>query len=438
MKKNPIILATQDFSGLGFAKLIKSQGDEVIIATKMKEDEEKKEEFELVGEGLYEKIPLKKAIKKYGNKNYDWVVDQNHNSETFDRLRKKGVPVLGGDGLSGDMEHERGYCSKIATRYGPPPPPTTEHKNIEDGLKLLDANQDKAYVYKPDASELAWQTFVPTSDRPEVANRELADYLESMEENPGSFILQEKKDGVEANFEVWFYEGKPFFAFCSLENKRKIAGDSINDKDPGDNIGCAQDLNFIVPLDCRGVKETIGRMFPFYKAMKFTGFADVNVIVSDRECWFLEVCNRFGYNSHPNLFYNLANDSFRNLVHDFLHGNIKDFESRWKYGFGASVSLYTDHPRKGLPIYIPDEEWKHFYPYDLLKLDDKYLLAGYDENVGISTFHEYTIKDAAEGAIRSLHRINFPGKSYRADLHKDDYPSAVSKRYEALKAMKYI
>ena len=39
--------------------------------------------------------------------------------------------------------------------------------------------------------------------------------------------------------------------------------------------------------------------------MKYTGFADANFIAARDGIWFFEKCERFGYNAHVNLFWNL-------------------------------------------------------------------------------------------------------------------------------------
>ena len=39
----------------------------------------------------------------------------------------------------------------------------------------------------------------------------------------GSFILQERKEGVETNVEVWIRRGEPVFAFMTLESKKRCA-----------------------------------------------------------------------------------------------------------------------------------------------------------------------------------------------------------------------
>ena len=108
----------------------------------------------------------------------------------------------------------------------------------------------------------------------------------------GSFILQERKDGVETNVEVWMQEGEPLFAFMILESKKKYA------MDMGELVGCAFDFAFTIPLDCKAVTDSVGILYPAYKKTQYTGLADANFIASRDGLWFFERCERLGYNAH--------------------------------------------------------------------------------------------------------------------------------------------
>lgn len=436
MKQGKLILVTQDFSSLGFATLAKRQGDDVILAHKENPDDpltsEERKTFDLTGKGMIGKIDLDEAVKTLTGQGNYWVFDQNYHSDYSKKLRDMGEKVFGAEPeLMAKMEHDRAFGVEVAEESGFDIPPTEEFSDIESALGFLDANEENAYVFKPDNTDESHLTYVPNSEKDEDANRELYDYLISLKD-VGTFILQRRIKGVEINIEAWLYQGEPFFAFCCLECKRKL------DKDFGENTGCASDIAFTIPLESKGVRETIGKFFPFYEEKKYTGFVDCNVIIADKKVYFLEVCNRFGYNSHPNLFYTLAIDTFGNIMRDFMDGKVGDFYNRFRDGFGASVRVYLDHKRSGLPFHMKEEVEKHFYPYELYLQDDKHFLAGFSEDVGIMTAHGYTMEEAAEECYENIGKIHFPDKSCRSDLHKRDYPSSPIKRWEAMNAMGYF
>ncbi len=327
------IIVTKDFSGLGWAKRFQDEGADVIVAYELDKDDEKKDEAKKMGEGMFEVVDFKTIFKDRDSyTDHLWLFDMNIFSEEATTLRNEEFVVFGGQELSDKLEHDRNFATDTMEEYGLESPPTEEFQSIKEGLAFLEQNPDKAYVFKPDDSDGSWSTFVPDSEKDISANEELRTYMNSIGEGSGSYILQERIKGVETNFEVWFFEGQPFFAFAGLECKRKL------NHDYGENVGCAQDIDFIIPLECKAIRETIGKLFPFYEAENYTGFADVNVIVSKNKPYFLEVCNRFGYNAHPNLFLTLAKDKASDIIWDFAHGDINGFYDRFNFGFGASIS----------------------------------------------------------------------------------------------------
>src|SRR5438093_9764385 len=119
--------------------------------------------------------------------------------------------------------------------------------------------------------------------------------------------------------------------------------------------GCGGDMVTLLPLNSKLVSETIGKMLPFYQEQKYTGFADVNVIFTKDGPKFLEVCNRFGYNAHITQFLALAKDNFGDIIADYIDGKIEGMANRFRQGFGASLTLFLDHPREGMPIHIDEK-----------------------------------------------------------------------------------
>ena len=429
------IIVSQDGSGLGFAKLCIDAGYKTIFASKIEEEDEKPEEFKLFGQGIVPKIDLDKIFNQRDKyKSAYWIWDGNHNFEYGETLRKEGFKVFGGQELTYKMEKDRNFGVEIVKKAGLETPPTFEFHTIEEGLKYLDENLDKAFVFKPDDGEGAFTTYVPDSVKKEAANRELYSYMASQEGDVGTYILQERMDGVEANFELWIYKGKPFFAYCNFESKRKL------NHDEGEMVGCSQDIGFTVPLACKGIELTVEKLLPQFR--NYTGFLDMNVIVADKSLYFIEFCARFGYNAHPNLFMNLGLRPFPDIMADFIDGNVKDFEKNFKHGFGASITLYIDHPKTGYPIYVTEEMEDKFYHFDTMREENdeehEYSLSGYGNEVGIVCAHNYTIQDAAKQCLKNVEKITYPMHACRTDLDLADYESSPQKRYEALDNMQFL
>lgn len=426
------IIVSEDFTGLGWAKKLQDEGNEVIMAYKIKEDDEKKKEAQLVGRGIVDMRNLEDVFEERKSfKDSYWIFDMNVHTDIAKTLNAEGYKVLGGQEISEKMENDRQFASDLMEKYGVKSPPTHEFTSVEDGLKFLEENPEKAFVFKPDEPHDMVCTYVPDSEKDEKANLELCVYLSSIQD-AGTFILQERIKGVETNFEVWFYKGKPFFAMCNLECKKKL------NQDFGSLVGCSQCIDFAIPLKCKAVESTIGKLYEFYKELEYTGFVDANIIVYDNENYYLETCNRFGYNSHPNLFFSVSKLPVGDILVSIIEGDIENFYDKMRFGFGASITLYTDCEKKGLPIFIEEDGEKNFFMFDAYKEKDQYFMSGYCGEIGIVSAHGYTIKEAAEEVLEKAKLIRFPMRSMRSDLEKNDYHSAPQGRHDALDAMDYF
>lgn len=429
------IIATKDYAGLGFAVRLKDEGHEVLLATNPapedSSDPERMKTFDLVGEGLVDKACFADLIDRRKELNdWYWIWDSNHAVEENELLRAEGYKVLCGGRHADTMEHDRHACLEFAATYGLDAPASFPFSNIDEAVRFCETNPDTAYVYKPDEGA-NFETFLPESDDPVDANLELRMHLRSIGET-GSFILQERKEGVETNVEVWIQDGEPVFAFMTLESKKKYA------MDMGELVGCAFDFAFVIPLDCKAVTESVGKLYPAYKKMRYTGFADANFIASRDGLWFFEKCERFGYNAHPNLLFNLSRRGLGDVLANLVDGNLKpDFSG----GFGATVTMSTKaNPIGGKVIQFPPKLWKDIFWWDVYKKGEHYLTAGYDREgyVLILTAYGYTIPTAWEKLMQRAAQIKFPYRNYRPDGDRTDYPSSPIRRYEALRAMGYI
>jgi phosphoribosylamine-glycine ligase len=422
------IIATSHFAGLGFALRLLDEGHDVVVGYRGIDDRRLAEAYDLVGNGLVAKRPLRDLIAdRAGYRDAYWVWDENHSVDENELLRGEGFKVFGGGRYADTMEHDRDACLEFVKRYGLCPPPSFAFDDRDAAARFVDEHPDIAYVYKPDRGE-NYETWLPQSADPREANRELRQHLLSLRSN-SPFVLQELKDGVEANVEVWFVEGEPRFAFMAIESKKKLAGDL------GDLIGCAFDFAFAIPLESRAVADTVGRLFPAYREMRYTGFGDANFIAARDGIWFFEKCERFGYNAHPNLLWNLnrdpLGDTFASLVDGTYVPNVGP-------GFGASCTMYMDHRMSGKVIQFPESIRRDLYFYDVYREGDLLLTAGYYDDVLVANAFGYTIPTAWEAVLAKAREVKFPGRAFRIDGGGTDYPSSPLRRYEALQAMGYL
>lgn len=423
------VVATRHFAGLGFALRLQEEGHEVLVAHTGTQDRRLEDRYALVGNGLVAKCSIGEAMRdRAAWRDAYWVWDENHSVAENEALRTEGFHVLGGGRYADTMEHNRDACLRLVGEHGLRPPPSRAFTAAADALRFLEENPETAFVYKPDEGE-THETWLPQHESDADANLELRQHLRSLT-TAGAFVLQERKDGIEANAEVWFVRGEPVFAFMTLESKHKLAGDL------GDLVGCSFDFAFVVPMHCRAIRETVGRLFPLYRTMCYTGFGDANFIAARDGIWFLEKCERFGYNAHPNLFWNLDRTALADTLASLA---TETFSPDFSPGFGASVTLYMDHPVSGKSIQFPETVARNLYLIDVYRENDQLLTAGYyGEALLLACAFGYTIPTAWEEVLKVAAQVRFPGRSYRLDGAGTDFGSSPLRRYEALSAMGYL
>ncbi|MBV8844151.1 MAG: hypothetical protein JO307_15190, partial [Bryobacterales bacterium] len=329
---------------------------------------------------------------------------------------------------------DRKACLEFVDRHGLQSPPSFRFEKAEDAISFCAEHPDAAYVYKPDSGD-KFETFLPEAEDTTEANSELRLHLQSLSENGGPkcpFLLQERKDGIETNVEVWFNRGRPVFAFMSLECKKRYV------LDLGELSGCAFDYVFTIPLESRAVQESVGKLFAAYEQMRYTGFGDANFIAAKDGVWFLEKCERFGYNAHPNLFWNLAKRGTGEILISLIDGG---FTPDFAEGFGASVTMSTkENCPPGKALQFPAKIGLDLYFYDVYRRGDVNLIAGYDSagDVLLVNGYGYTMPTAWETIMKKAAEVRFPYRHYRPDGDQTNFPSSPIRRYEALKAMGYI
>jgi len=424
MKK--ICLVTEDFCGLGFVTDSRVSDYKIIIAVNPKEEKnnDNKKAFENIGKGIVDVFPLSDIMKKR-DKMKDWyfIWDRNHSLEENKILKKEGFKVgLGGE-LPFKMEEDREFGIKLAESLGLPSPMWKNFTNKEEGIKYLEENCEKAFVFKPNGQDAHLTTVIQTRE-PDKANKQLQEFVRSLEIN--DFILQERVDGIEVNLEYFCINGEVKLCQLNLEAKR------IHEEDRGSMIGCAFDICRVIPLDSKLVQMTVGKLLPLIKKTKHAGFADLNCIIGEDCIWFLEWCWRTGYNAHPNFFSNIEKKAYLTCICDMVDGK---YIPETKRGFGASITVLTEHPHKGIPVNYAERYNNKIHIFDGIKKGDKLTQSGWKgaaNEVAICMGYGYTIKEAFNDAKETVEAIDFVNKDYRGDFCKENYYSSPLKRYESL------
>lgn len=218
------VIATRHFAGLGFALRLQDEGHDVVMAFAGTDDRRLEDRYALVGNGMIPKRPLADVMRDRAEwRDACWVWDENHSVDENELLRQEQFKVLGGGRYADTMEHDREACLTLVGAHGLVPPPSFAFSDSSTALAFLEQHPDTAYVYKPDVGE-TYETWLPQRESAADANLELRQHLRTRT-SAAAFVLQERKDGIETNVEVWFIAGEPVFAFMVLESKRKLTGD---------------------------------------------------------------------------------------------------------------------------------------------------------------------------------------------------------------------
>lgn len=430
-KRRPVILCTEQWGGLGLALLMQRQGADVLCAFDYAGvDPKERECTELLGDGLVEKLPLARAMRSLVGEEALWVFDANDFPKQADALRARGEEVIGTSAIAHRLEDDRKYGAQIAEEVGFRLPESQSFSDYDAALQYLEANSDRAFCYKPDAQDPT-STYVPMEkDDPPRANLELREYLQSLKAaKQPKFLLQEVVIGTEVNFELWVHEGRPLAAFCDLEAKRKLVGDL------GENVGCAGDFVFQVPLDSPGIQATVAQYLSHPALQGYTGSVDANVMVVDGEPLFLENCFRFGYNAYPVIFQALAQHPMEAILRAWVAGDA--VEAAFHDGVGASLSLVVDHPKRDTPILIPKDIEESIYLYRAYQNGSLGVVEGWPEIACAVALGE-SIPAAGNACLELVRQVGLPDKGYRVDLTQADLPTLPLARYHALREMDWV
>lgn len=444
IQHNKYILVTDTFACLGFAvqHLNKYPDDEVIIAwknSKMEESDDQQdiedlEKFEQMGEGIIDKIHLDDLMADRENyRDWEFVWDGNHNVEENELLRKENFNVSFGGEFCNMLENDREYGLEFAESCGLKSPESFEFSDVPSAIDFIEQNNEESiYVFKPNDTCENWLTYVPLATEPINANIELIKFMEAVDKNVGikdGLILQKKVKGVEVNVEAFVMNGEMVFAHANFENKRTAC------EDTGEMSGCSWDVDFKLSMDSKLFQETVGKFAGKLRQMNYTGFADANVIVGDfQEVYFLEFCFRSGYNMAINFFYNLSDLTFLEFAKQLREGV---YLPKCRDGFGATLTMFTEKYKTGLPIFYPESLKNNFYLFDGFIEDDNLYMVGIDHEICVITAHEYSIETALKDVVNNAEKVIFPNRYARWDVarHKD-VPTGAKRRFEALDVQK--
>ena len=252
------------------------------------------------------------------------------------------------------------------------------------------------------------------------------------------FILQEFVEGIELSTEVWFSDGSPVFPPNGTMEEKKFMSGNI-----GPNTGCQGSVVWPYPTsEPKIIQQTIRKLYPALKAMKYSGCLDINTIVGeDGKAWFLEFTARFGYSA----IYALAeilNDDLGKVIHDCAKGTLKEMDVRDEFGMAIRISVppypLESHSPGHAPVVRESKDKPvrnvplgHSWLLDIKKEGkDELVTCGIDGAVLEITSAGKSVDAARNALYKMVKDVDLPDMQYRNDI--GDRPKEQLKKLRLL------
>ena len=335
-----------------------------------------------------------------------------------EKLKSQGYRVLGAGAFPDNLELDRGYGTRVMRTTGIKIPETKLFTSFDKAKAWIKTNRRNRYVFKPLDNKSTALTYVSSSR--EDLETEL-DILSKRYRQGLSFILQEYVEGIEVSIEAWYAEGNlvPFSINSTLESKR-----FMND-DKGPNTGCSLDVVWIWKKVPKLYKQTLGKLAPLLKKMKYTGPLDINCIVNKQGVYGLEFTSRFGYNAIYTLF-ELFDEKFTDFFDRISKGDTGELKAN-RRDFAISVRCsvppypHSEDARNARGILIKNispEESSHIWLMDAYLKEGEFLCAGVDGVIAVVTSSGKTVTDARRKVYEVIDKVSdfdIPDLQYRTD-----------------------
>lgn len=416
-------------------------------------DYQREQRRKLTGKGIITRFPAKEVLKKllampdWKRKEFTVIFDFNHGTKYGEKLKAAGFRGIFAQDWAYDLERKREKASEMVAKLyrgvGIPKQVKFGANSADKMIQFIEQNEESVWVVKPNGQGM-W-VFCPASEDGPIAAEESINHIKAnvADINAIPMILQEKIIGVEINIETAYSSGSPLYAMVDLENK------FTHPEELGHQSGCAFDLVFPVPLDCK-LRVLCNQPFDaLAKKIDFTGFMDMNAIISNKDGkpYFIEFCpNRFGYNA----FFTELELSGK-TPDEFLLGLVSGKLTLPDSVFGASVKLFNeDHHQdfmssvfnpeyKNVEVQLSNPDLTSVWFFDVYREKGKYRLAHYSEEAIVVTAHSDTAHGAIEKAkMKAVRDISFDGKYARSDIDEYDRLYNPVCRYQFLKDHKLL
>lgn len=416
-------------AGTGLAVRLKEEGNDVQIYVKKP----------YARKSLTGIVDHAKSVEEALSKKPDVVIfDMSEDGKLADKMRGRGLKVIGAGDLCDLLELDRSFGMKIAKKVGIPVPEfhVFQKTEIDKAMEMI-FDTGKRYVLKPHGNMNLDMTYVAKG--PEDMIQEL-EWIKDQGILKGEFILQEFIKGIEISTEVWFSDGNPVprLSNGTIEVKKFLTGNL------GPATGCESSVVWRYDSDeSKIVKETVKKMYPIIKEYGYSGPIDINCIVSEGKPYFLEFTPRLGYSAIYALM-ELVDGDVGEFFYNLAYRRTSDLELEPGVSMALTVSIPPypldpdkPHNREAYDITegrkimdIPDN---HFWMGDV-KMDKKDLVSsGTDGIIGYTSSCGWSVEEAEEELYEHTEKIHAPDMQYRMDAAEraiEDIPKLKEMGYD--------
>lgn len=326
-------------------------------------------------------------------------------------LEKFGKPVLMCNKFADMAELDRGKGLDLFRKHGIEVPETMEFTSPKEALDAIEELwEDPGYVLKPFGNIDTGKTYV-------VRNLEDAEWALTTYKDEQELLVQKIVEGVEVSTEGW-YNGREWIGFNHTFEEKNLFPGGV-----GRNTGCMG--NVVIPASdsSRLVRETVIKLEPWLKKVRYRGPVDVNCIVTPLTAYALEPTLRLGYDAIEALTEGLT-EPLGNFLFEVALGIRKEVPLRSGMFMAVRISVPPwpmAEPKEedaGRPLHgISEEALRHVFLTDIMRDNNgNFVYAAGDGVVFKVTAYGKDVKETKSRVERSLEKTHMHDMQYRTDI----------------------
>lgn len=351
------------------------------------------------------------------------IFDDNGYGKRQDELRKEGYLVFGGCEMADKLEYDREFTVDVFAKHKILTNNLKTFKNIPDAITYLEKKPAK-YIIKREGNNSKFVTFVGEREDGQDVLEILKNYTRNKKLINDPISLQIKADGIEIGVGRYF-NGDNWVGpiEMNLEHPHLFAG----------NIGPFTDemgtLAWYTTIENKIYKETLKKIEPFLREIKYRGDIGINCIVNETGIYAIETTPRIGC---PII--HLHSEFHKSPWGEFLKtiAEGKDYDLKWKSGYGVVFSIavppfpFQEHFEtdvcSGLTIYtdnVSKKDMPHIHLDEVaynIETKSYYISHQTDGFVLYVTGQANTVSLARQKALKIIEKIHIPKMFYRVDI----------------------